>query len=416
MHARSTQEMAAPFDSAAFSELRIGFTGEFVRPTDASFDELRKVWNGSIDRHPALIARCAGADDIAAATRFARRTGLPVAVRGGGHSFPGLSVCDDGIVIDLAPMKGISVDPEARTVRVQAGVLLGELDRATQPFGLAVPSGIVTHTGVAGLTLGGGIGWVMRKYGLSIDQLSSVELITAEGERVTASDAENADLFWGVRGGGGNFGIVTAVRLPPLRRRPDRRRGPDLLAHRAVAAGPALLPRLDRRRARRADDHRDPSQGAAAPVRSPRAARQAHRRRGLLLHGTGRGGRARRAPDQGVRFTGARPVRAEAVHRSPGDVRPVLPARSLVLLPLLRRRRADRRGHRHHRRAHEAHPVAADELPHLAARRRGGAGRRGRDGLQRPQRRAHVQHRRGRPRRPTASTRNANGCATSGRP
>ena len=202
--------MAVAVDAAAFSELESGFTGELVRPTDASFDELRKVWNGSIDRHPALIARCAGADDIAAATLFARRTGLPVAVRGGGHSFPGLSVCDDGIVIDLAPMKGITVDPEARTVRVQAGALLGELDRATQPFGLAVPSGIVTHTGVAGLTLGGGIGWVMRKYGLSIDQLSSVELITADGERVRASDAENADLFWGVRGGGGNFGIVTA--------------------------------------------------------------------------------------------------------------------------------------------------------------------------------------------------------------
>ncbi|MDQ2699019.1 MAG: FAD-dependent oxidoreductase, partial [Actinomycetota bacterium] len=147
--------------------------------------------------------------DVAAATRFARRTGLPLAVRGGGHSFPGLSVCDDGIVIDLAPMKGIRVDPEARAVHVQAGVLLGELDRETQPFGLAVPSGIVTHTGVAGLTLGGGIGWVMRKHGLSIDQLSSVELVTAEGELVTASAAENADLFWGVRGGGGNFGIVT---------------------------------------------------------------------------------------------------------------------------------------------------------------------------------------------------------------
>lgn len=202
--------MALAVDGAAIRELESGFTGELVRPTDGSFEELRKVWNGSIDRHPALIARCAGAGDIRAATQFARRTGLPVAVRGGGHSFPGLSVCDDGIVIDLAPMKGITVDTEARTVRVQAGALLGELDRATQPFGLAVPSGIVTHTGVAGLTLGGGIGWVMRKYGLSIDQLSSVELITAEGEWVLANQAENADLFWGVRGGGGNFGIVTA--------------------------------------------------------------------------------------------------------------------------------------------------------------------------------------------------------------
>ncbi len=201
--------MAAQLDSAAIRELGSGFAGELVRPGDASYDERRKVWNGSIDRRPALIARCAGIADVGAATLFARRTGLPVAVRAGGHSFPGLSVCDDGIVIDLAPMKGIRVDPDARTVRVQAGVLLGEVDRATQPLGLAVPSGIVTHTGVAGLTLGGGIGWVMRKYGLSIDQLSSVELITAEGERVTASETENADLFWGVRGGGGNFGIVT---------------------------------------------------------------------------------------------------------------------------------------------------------------------------------------------------------------
>jgi FAD/FMN-containing dehydrogenase len=201
--------MALAVDVAAFRELGTGFAGELVSPVDASYDEYRKVWNGSIDRRPALIARCARVEDIVAATRFARRTGLSVAVRGGGHSFPGLSVCDDGIVIDLALMRGIRVDPEARTVRVQAGVLLGELDRETQPFGMAVPSGIVTHTGVAGLTLGGGIGWVMRKHGLTIDQLSSVELITAEGERVTASEAENADLFWGVRGGGGNFGIVT---------------------------------------------------------------------------------------------------------------------------------------------------------------------------------------------------------------
>jgi hypothetical protein len=202
--------MTVAVDRAAFSELDSGFTGELVRPEDADFDEHRKVWNGSIDRRPAVIARCAGADDIGAALLFARRTGLPVAVRGGGHSFPGLSVCDDGIVIDLSLMRGTAVDPEARTVRVQAGALLGDVDRATQPFGLAVPSGIVTHTGVAGLTLGGGIGWIMRKYGLSIDQLSSVDLITAAGERVVASETENAELFWGVRGGGGNFGIVTA--------------------------------------------------------------------------------------------------------------------------------------------------------------------------------------------------------------
>jgi hypothetical protein len=205
----SIDQMAPAFDGAAFKELAKGFAGQLVRPVDVAYDEQRKVWNGSVDRRPAVVASCTGVEDVSAATEFARRTGLPVAVRSGGHSFPGLSVCDDGIVIDLGPLKGIRVDAEARTVRVQAGVLLGELDSETQPFGLAVPSGIVTHTGVAGLTLGGGIGWVMRKHGLTIDQLLSVELITAEGERVTASETENPDLFWGVRGGGGNFGIVT---------------------------------------------------------------------------------------------------------------------------------------------------------------------------------------------------------------
>ena len=156
--------------------------------------------------------------DVIAAVRFAAGAGLPVAVRGGGHSFPGLSVCDGGIVIDLGSMKGIRVDPEARTARVQAGVLWGELDRETQAFGLATTGGIVTHTGVAGLTLGGGIGWLQRKHGLTIDQLLSVDLVTAEGEFVKASETENADLFWGLRGGGGNFGIVTEFefRLHPV--------------------------------------------------------------------------------------------------------------------------------------------------------------------------------------------------------
>jgi FAD/FMN-containing dehydrogenase len=203
---------------AAVDELQASFRGEFIRPGDASYDEHRRVWNGSIDRRPGLIARCTGVADVRAAVRFARDRDLLVAVRGGGHSFPGLSVCDDGMLIDLGPMKGIRVDPEAGTVRAQAGVLLGELDRETQEFGLAVPAGIVTHTGLAGLTLGGGIGWVMRKYGLTIDQLQSVDVITADGEFVKASENQNADLFWGVRGGGGNFGIVTdfEFRLNPL--------------------------------------------------------------------------------------------------------------------------------------------------------------------------------------------------------
>src|SRR5881397_3632980 len=196
-------------DETALGELQAGFRGQLVPRDDPAYDEHRKIWNGSIDRRPALIARCAGVADVIAAVRFGRRTGLPVAVRSGGHSFPGLSSVDGGLVIDLSQMRGIRVDPEARTARAQAGVLLGELDRETQAFGMAVPSGIVTHTGMAGLTLGGGIGWLMRKYGLTVDQLLSVDLITADGEFVKASENENPDLFWGVRGAGGNFGIVT---------------------------------------------------------------------------------------------------------------------------------------------------------------------------------------------------------------
>jgi FAD/FMN-containing dehydrogenase len=217
-------------DEAAFNELAGSFRGELIRPGDPAYDEQRRVWNGSIDRTPALIARCAGVADVIAGVKFARATGLPVAVRSGGHSFPGLSVWDDAVLVDLGPMKGIRVDPEARTARVQAGVLWGELDHETQAFGLATTGGIVTHTGVAGLTLGGGIGWLQRKLGLTIDQLLRVDLVTAEGELVRASENENADLFWGVRGGGGNFGIVTEFefRLHPV--------GPT------VVAGPVFWP------------------------------------------------------------------------------------------------------------------------------------------------------------------------------
>ncbi len=206
------------------------FRGRLVRPGDPSYDEDRRVWNGSVDRSPALIAYCAGVADVIDGVRFAAGEGLPLAVRSGGHSFPGQSVCDDGIVVDLSPMRGIRVDPEGRTARAQAGVLLGELDRETQAFGLAVPAGIVTHTGLAGLTLGGGIGWLMRKYGLTVDQLLSVDVVTADGTFLKASEDENPDLFWGVRGGGGNFGIVTefTYRLNPL--------GP------VVLAGPVVWP------------------------------------------------------------------------------------------------------------------------------------------------------------------------------
>ncbi|WP_246777164.1 FAD-binding oxidoreductase [Microvirga sp. VF16] len=205
-------------DQLALDEFGSTLRGELVRPGDGSYDERRRVWNASIDRYPVLIARCAGVADVIEAVRFARTHQLLVAVRAGGHSYPGYGVCDDGMVIDLSLMKGIRVDPEARTVRAQAGVLLGELDRETQAFGCAVPAGFISHTGMAGLTLGGGIGFTMRKLGLTIDNLLSVDLITAEGEFVKASAQENADLFWGLRGGGGNFGIATEFefRLNPL--------------------------------------------------------------------------------------------------------------------------------------------------------------------------------------------------------
>ena len=226
----STIAADTKLDEAALTALANSFRGQLVRPGDPTYDEHRKIWNGSIDRSPALIARCAGVADVMAAVLLARDNGVVAAIRSGGHSFPGHSVCDGGLVIDLGLMKGVRVDPEGRTARAQAGVLLGELDRETQAFGLAVPAGIVTHTGLAGLTLGGGIGWLMRKYGLTVDQLLSVDLITADGEFVKASESENPDLFWGVRGAGGNFGIVTEFefRLNPV--------GPIVLA------GPVFWP------------------------------------------------------------------------------------------------------------------------------------------------------------------------------
>jgi FAD/FMN-containing dehydrogenase len=190
--------------------LRSSIGGLVISPDDEGYDAARRIWNGAIDRRPAYIARCTGVADVVAAVRFARERDLQVAVRSGGHGVGGHALCDGGVVIDLSPMKGIRVDPVARTGRAEAGVLWGELDRETQLFGLATVGGIVTHTGIAGLTLGGGIGWLMRKHGATVDNVLSADVVTAEGEIVTASEEENADLFWAVRGGGGNFGIVTS--------------------------------------------------------------------------------------------------------------------------------------------------------------------------------------------------------------
>jgi FAD/FMN-containing dehydrogenase len=197
-------------DQSLIDAFRDDFHGQVILPADAGYDSARRVWNASIDRHPGLIARCSGVADIVAAVKFARANDLLTAVRGGGHNVAGRAVCDDGIVIDLSMMKGVFVEPQPRTVRVQAGATLGDVDRETHMHGLAIPTGVVSKTGIAGLTLGGGVGWLVRKYGLTCDNLLSCQVVTAEGEIVTANDGINRDLFWGLRGGGGNFGIVAS--------------------------------------------------------------------------------------------------------------------------------------------------------------------------------------------------------------
>jgi FAD/FMN-containing dehydrogenase len=200
------------------AELRNSFRGALLRPSEEGYDEARRVWNGAIDRHPALIARCAGADDVVEAMRFARERELPVTVRGGGHAVAGHAVCDGGLMIDLSLMKAVEVDPEARTARAAGGLLWRELDAATQQHGLATTGGIISHTGIGGLTLGGGFGHLMRRHGLTVDNLLAVELVTADGECLRVDAASEPELFWGLRGGGGNFGVATAFeyRLHPV--------------------------------------------------------------------------------------------------------------------------------------------------------------------------------------------------------
>ncbi|HEX2808323.1 MAG TPA: FAD-binding oxidoreductase, partial [Kineosporiaceae bacterium] len=215
---------------ATLGELAATVRGELVRPNDPGYDSARAVWNGAHDRHPALIIRCAGTADVIRAVEFARSQGLVIAVRGGGHSIAGFSSCDDGVVIDTSPMKGIRVDPVNQTAVAQAGVTWAELDHETQAFGLAVTGGLVSSTGIAGFTLGGGLGWLLRRLGLTCDNLISADVVTADGQLITASENEHPELFWALRGGGGNFGIATSFtyRLHPV--------GP------VVFAGPVFYP------------------------------------------------------------------------------------------------------------------------------------------------------------------------------
>ena len=193
-------------------EFRASLRGHLLHPGEDGYDEARKIWNGMFDRRPAVIARCAGAADVVSAVNFARDNRLQVAVRGGGHSFPGHSVCDGGLVIDLSPMKGIRADSAARTARAEPGIKWIEFDRETQAFGLATTGGTASDTGIAGLTLGGGLGWLSNKYGLTVDNLISADVVIANGRVLTASATENQDLFWGLRGGGGNLGVVSSFK------------------------------------------------------------------------------------------------------------------------------------------------------------------------------------------------------------
>jgi FAD/FMN-containing dehydrogenase len=213
-------------NEAAVEQLRTSFAGRLLRPFDERYDEARSIWNGAIHTRPALIASCTGVADVLAALRFARDRGFTnnISVRGGGHAVAGHALCDGGVVIDLSPMTSVRVDPVLRTARAGGGALWSHLDRETQAFGLAVTGGIVTHTGIGGLTLGGGIGHLMRKLGLTIDNLLSCDVVTADGQLIIASEQSHEDLFWALRGGGGNFGIVTSFeyKLHPV--------GPNVLA------------------------------------------------------------------------------------------------------------------------------------------------------------------------------------------
>ena len=211
-------------DDSAVEALKRNFKGDLLQPGDADYEHARTIWNAMIDKRPSLIARCKSTSDIVEAVRFANSHGLLVAVRSGGHNIAGNATCDGGMVIDLSSMKEIEVDPQAKTATAQPGLTLAEFDKATQEHGLATPLGINSTTGIAGLTLGGGFGWLSRKFGLTIDNLIEAEVVTATGGVLKASETENPDLFWGIRGGGGNFGIVSSFkyRLHPV--------GPEVLS------------------------------------------------------------------------------------------------------------------------------------------------------------------------------------------
>src|SRR6266511_3438130 len=355
--------------SSTFDRLAADFGGQLIRPDDPAFDEARTVFNGMIDRRPALIARPAGTADVIAAVAYAREEGLPIAVRCGGHSAAGHGTNDDGLVIDLSLMKGVRVDPARLVARANGGVNWGEYDRETQAFGLATPGGRATTTGVGGFTLGGGYGWISPKYGLSCDNLVSADVVTADGRLLTASESENEELFWALRGGGGNFGVVRArgrsdrhLARPRRRGRPGRNRHGGGLAD---CAARGVRPRM-----------------------APGEAGRRHRR---LLVRRRRGGRELSQAAQGPR-AGGRPLRADPVPRPAGDARPHVSGRAAELLAGRAPGGAARPRHRGLRRARHPRGRPALVLAPVPARRAGRPHRRPRNGVQPPLRPVHDPH------------------------
>jgi len=217
---QTEQKVAAVLKTDAIAGLRAKIRGDIIQPGDPQYDVARRVYNGMIDKHPALVVRCVDVADVTSAVDFGCEQNLDIAVRGGSHNGPGFGTVEGGLVIDLSRMRGIRVNPDEKTVRVEGGAVWGDVDHATYPFGLAVPTGFVSTTGVGGLALGGGIGYLARRYGLTIDNILSVDMVTADGCFVTASNSQNKDLFWAIRGGGGNFGVVTSFLFRPTRSNP----------------------------------------------------------------------------------------------------------------------------------------------------------------------------------------------------
>ena len=278
--------------------------GELIQPGHESYDANREVYNAMIGKRPALIARCADVADVIAAVDFGCENDLLVAIRGGGHNGAGLGICDDGLVIDLSPMKGIRVDPASRTVRVEGGATWGDVDHAAHAFGLAVPSGVISTTGVGGLTLGGGLGHLTRKCGLTIDNLLEADVVLADGSFVTASEHENEDLFWAIRGGGGNFGVVTSflLRLHPVSTIVG---GPTLWGAGSGARSHALVPGLYNKRPRRPERLLRFPDRTARPAFPGTPAHEEDVRHRLVLCRTGRKGRRGIRSRSGGRPSGA---------------------------------------------------------------------------------------------------------------